>query len=105
MPRTSSAMSTGLLVELLAAREGEHALGQVAPRCAPCTALSSSAMQLGIVGQALAHQFEAAEHRHQQIVEVVRDAAGELADRVHLLRLEQRFARLFELAAALPGAR
>jgi hypothetical protein len=35
-------------------------------------------------------QFQAARQHRQQVVEVVRDAAGELADRFHLLRLEQR---------------
>ena len=49
-------------------------------------------------GTRLLHQLEAAEDRHQQIVEVVRDAAGQLADRFHLLRLEQRLARLLERA-------
>ena len=38
---------------------------------------------------ALLQQPEAPEHGRQQIVEVVRDAAGELADRVHLLGLKQ----------------
>ena len=62
-------------------------------------------LEFGIVGQALAHQFEAAEHRHQQIVEVVGDAAGELPDRLHLLRLKQRLARFFEFLLRLPFAR
>ena len=33
----------------------------------------------------------------QQIVEIVGDAAGELADRLHLLRLAQRFFRLLAI--------
>ena len=41
------------------------------------------------------HQAAVAEDRGQQVVEVVRDAAGELADRLHLLRLPQL---LLELA-------
>ncbi len=32
---------------------------------------------------------EPAEHQRQHVVEVVRDAAGELAERLHLLRLSQ----------------
>ena len=76
-----------------------------APRWAPWIALSISAAIVRIVGQALAQQFEAAENRHQQIVEVMRDAAGQLADRLHLLRLEQRFAGLLERAAAPSAAR
>ena len=37
-----------------------------------------------------------ARHDHQQVVEVVRDAAGELADRLHLLRLGELLARFLE---------
>ena len=39
----------------------------------------------------MAQQQEIAEadHRGQQVVEIVRDAAGELADRLHLLRLRE----------------
>ena len=48
------------------------------------------------VGHVVEHQVAVAENRRQQVVEVVRDAAGELADRLHLLRLAQL---LFELAA------
>ena len=40
-------------------------------------------------GSAALDQAEPAEHRGEQIVEIVRDAAGQLADRVHLARLEQ----------------
>ena len=43
----------------------------------------------GIVRQPLAQQLEIAEHRGQQVVEVVRHAAGELADRFQLLQLAQ----------------
>ena len=60
-----------------------------APRCAPWIALSSSRCSLGSSRQALLQQLEAAEHRHEQVVEVVGDPAGELADGLHLLRLEQ----------------
>ena len=38
---------------------------------------------------ALLHQVERADDAGQQIVEIVRDAAGQLADRFHLLRLAQ----------------
>src|SRR3546814_1398096 len=34
-------------------------------------------------------QVGKADHRRQQVVEVVGDAAGELADRLHLLRLDE----------------
>ena len=85
-----------LLLQVLAPREGEHALGQRRAALRALHGVVEQRHQLGIVRQPLAHQLEAAEHRHQQIVEVVRDAAGELADRIHLLRLEQRLAGLLE---------
>ena len=44
--------------------------------------------RLAFLGMALQH-LKIAEHGGQQIVEVVRDAAGELADRFELLRLPQ----------------
>src|SRR3981189_3714540 len=56
-----------------------------------------------MVGQALAHKFETAEHRHQQIVKIVGDAAGELPDGVHLLRLKQGLACLFEFLLGVPA--
>ena len=34
-------------------------------------------------------QIAEADHRRQQVVEIVRDAAGELSDRLHLLRLRE----------------
>jgi hypothetical protein len=52
-------------------------------------------LQARIVRQALAQQVEIAHHGHQQIVEVVRDAAGELPDRLHFLCLPQLLLRLF----------
>ena len=56
-----------------------------APRWAPRTALSSRAVALGSGGRRLLQQLQAAEHRHQEVVEVVCDAAGQLADGVQLL--------------------
>ena len=45
----------------------------------------------GRIGWAVVHQQEVgeADDRRQHVVEVVRDAAGELADGLHLLRLQQ----------------
>ena len=76
-------------LELLPAREREQSAHQLA----------------ALLGRALGHaehlalfvaergspldQAEAADHRGEQIVEIVRDAAGQLADRIHLLRLDQ----------------
>ncbi len=41
--------------------------------------------------QPFQHQLAEPENRRQHVVEVVRDAAGELADRLQLLRLAQLF--------------
>ena len=49
------------------------------------------------IDDAAAQQIEIAEHGRQQIVEVVGDAAGELADRLDLLRLKQRRLRFLAL--------
>ena len=40
--------------------------------------------------------FDVADHDLQQIVEIVSEPAGELADGFHLLRLAQRFLRFFQ---------
>ena len=76
-----------LLFELLVSREGEHALGQgrASLRALGCVFQQRDAF--GIIRQSLAQKLEAAEHRRQQVVEIVGDAAGQLADRLHLLRL------------------
>ena len=56
----------------------------------------AGATAAGSSGSRLLQQLQAAQDRHQQIVEIVRHAAGELADGIHLLRLKQRLARLFQ---------
>ena len=60
---------------------------------APCSAawrIWSTISLLALVERQPAfEQVKAAEHRGEQVVEVVRDAAGQLADRIHLLRLDQ----------------
>src|SRR4051812_9142620 len=45
--------------------------------------------------------FRMPAHDHQQIVEVVRDAASELADGFHLLHLRELFARALKRALGL----
>ena len=40
------------------------------------------------LGEACAQQFQAARYPGEQIVEVMREAAGQLTDRLHLLCLE-----------------
>ena len=50
-------------------------------------------------------QVEDAEHDGEQVVEIVGDAAGQLADRLHLLRLEQGGARLLQRLLRVASAR
>src|SRR3546814_14195239 len=45
---------------------------------------------------AFAHNFQVAEDHRQQVIEVMGDATGELADGLQFLRLEQRFASLLQ---------
>ena len=73
------------------AREGEQALhqGRGAHRGLTDGAERSADAFVGRV-VAAGGQFDIADDRGQQIVEVVRDAAGQPSDRFHLLRLAQR---------------
>ncbi len=52
--------------------------------------------QLARIGELAPQQFGVPAHDHQQIVEVMRDAAGQLAERLHLLHLRELLARAFE---------
>ena len=80
----------GLRPERLPAGEGEQLPGQAAPRSAAWR--MPSMKRLARVGIRLAvEHVEPAGDDHQQIVEVVRHAAGQLADGLDLLRLAQRF--------------
>lgn len=47
-------------------------------------------------------QFEAGDHRRQQVVEIVRHPAGKLADRLHFLRLTKLRLQCFPLSD-VPG--
>ena len=66
-----------------------------AARCAPCIAISlpsfhsGQSKRIGQVRHLATDDVEAADDQGQQIVEIVRDAARQLPDRVHLLRLMQ----------------
>ena len=90
----------GFGIERLAPREGEEPFGQ------DCRALRAPHRRIGqpdeialrllhLVGFAPAQGVEIALNDHQQVIEVVGDAAGQLADRLHLLRLAQRLLGLF----------
>ena len=78
-----------LWLQVLPAREGQQALCQ---RSAPLGTLHGAvhqAQQVGVAADTTVEQVEVGDHRHQQVVEVVRDAARELPDRLQLLRLPQ----------------
>ena len=81
----------------LLAREGEQTVGQ---RCGALGALLRHVARAGDargrgrgrqVRELAVDDLKPAEHDGQEVVEVVGDAAGELPDRLHLLRLAQRF--------------
>jgi hypothetical protein len=46
--------------------------------------------------QVLFEEWQARREYREQVVEIVRDAAGELADRFHLLRLTKRFLSMLQ---------
>ena len=76
-------------VDALLARKGEQLPRQQTPALDGIERTRAPADHaVDIVGLA-GDQFEIARHRLKQIVEIMRDAAGELADRLELLRLEK----------------
>src|SRR4051812_5404589 len=83
-------------MELLASRESEHALRQAHAATDAAERVADKPVEafgkLGVV----THELKVALHGHQQVVEVVRNAAGELPHRFEFLRLEQGFAGLFQ---------
>jgi len=81
----------GLRVERLLACEGQHALGQGggAMRRGRGDIDIARCLVPGAPGHGNLDHVQAGDDRCQQVVEVVRDAAGELAQRIHLLRLQQ----------------
>ena len=80
----------------LAAREREQPVGQ--RRRPPRRTLRGADVAVDLAGAPLRqprlHHLQGAGDAGQQVVEVVRDAAGELAHRLHLLRLPQLLLRL-----------
>ena len=90
-----------IVFQFLPTGEGQHATGQ---RTAAHGALDGIVEQLELrrIGRhALAQEFETAEHSHQQIVEIVGDAAGQIADGFHLLGLTQAFPGFGQRGGAL----
>jgi hypothetical protein len=83
---------TGL--EILLARKRQHALRQRGAAASTLHGAIEQAPHPSVRGNALAEQFQVSHYRHEQVVEIVRDAAGELADAFHLLGLQQLLLRM-----------
>ena len=73
-----------------------------APRCAESADAVEHAPEPLRVAEIAAARGRSAEDHGQQIVEIVRDAAGQLAERLHLLRLEQLLARVLQPMLRFP---
>ena len=73
----------------LLAREGQQLAHQVGR--AVGVLLDLHDVGEGLIARPVAQQQQIgkSDHRRQQVVEIVRDAAGQLADRLHLLRLDE----------------
>ena len=87
--------------ERLAAREGEEARGERRRPPRPAHRVDGRAPQpRRVLGQVPLQDLQVADHHLEQVVEVVRDAAGELAHRLHLLRLPELLLRRLQLRLA-----
>ena len=107
VPLTTSFRSTRVRMQDLPAAEREQLLGQARPRARRERDLARGRLAVRIVRAACVASIDrrvARDHR-QQIVEVVRDAAGERADRLELLRLVQLLLELLALGDLLRSAR
>ncbi len=82
-----------LRLQGLAAREGEQAVCQRSRAAGRALAGRQVFLDVGAAALREAHadHLERARDAGEQIVEIVRQPAGQLADRLHLLRLAQRF--------------
>ena len=75
--------------QILLARERHHPPHQLGALLGGVAHLVDDLLFALAQRQAPLEDVHAAQHRGQQIVEIVRDAAGQLADRVHLAGLDQ----------------
>ncbi|MEJ0070988.1 MAG: hypothetical protein WDO24_22180 [Pseudomonadota bacterium] len=75
--------------ERLAAGKGEQAARQIGAAPSGSLRLVDEFLEVRIVAAALAQQPQIPDDDAQQVVEVVRHAAGQLADRFHFLRLDE----------------
>ena len=95
-------MSTGCVCSVWRRAKPSSRWTKVLARSAACSALASSRAERAIAVAVFAlQQVERAGDRRQQIVEVVGDAAGQLAERLQLLRFVQLRHRRSQLGGAL----
>ena len=83
-------------IDVLAAREGQELPGQRRAALRREFYCFGSPRGSGVVGNPLFQRLDVSAHDHEQVVEVVRDPAGQLAERIHLLRFGQLFLHLLE---------
>ncbi len=102
MPPTSWAASTASGDS--SSGEGEHALGEIGAALRRADRAVDEAADREVVWHALEQQIKIAQYGHQHIVEVVRHAAGELAEALQLLHLVNLGQRHLALAGALLDA-
>ena len=93
MSRTSVRHIDRFGLQVLPPREGEHAFRQRRPALGRLHGVVEQAFDPGIIRDAFTQQLQIADHDREQVVEVVRDPARKLTDRLHLLGLEQNLPR------------
>ena len=94
IPRIKAPNVDRLRLQGLAPRKGEQALNQGFGALGGLQGAFDHALRPGVATALALEHVQAADDRHQQVVEVVSDAAGELAHGVHLLTLAQGILRL-----------
>ena len=87
--------------ERLFPREREQAVGQFTAAFRRPESIVEVFPSLGIAAHALFQQLQIADDDGEQVVEIVRDAAGELAHGLHLLRLAELLLHLPTLGDVL----
>ena len=97
MPATSALALTARGVSACWREKASSRSVRACARCTPCSAISLARAdsrgrrRIGQTAKLAVDRVEAAEHQRQHIIEIVRHSAGELAERLHLLRLTQVF--------------
>src|SRR5262249_47820698 len=86
--------------EALPAREGEQLVGQLRAAFGRAAHVDETPGQIAVYPRgrdAPLDKFEIAQHDGQQVVEIMRDAGGELTDSLETLHLPQRRLDVFAL--------